>query len=284
MLCCITCGAFVAVALPLGLSVTAVETVCSAYRTSLAQAHKDHCTFRLQAEQYLRKQTISSALPTAFASVFPHDVVELLEHPSPVGLLRQRVAAIQAMASQNQSGSPFLFPNLEITGELQSFESCQEDQTASILDYVATSEFLGTNNIQMVALAVLGWAPDITRMEESEGTRHMVASLSCSLCFADMELTLHKAGNEEDSSYSHKRRKKLARYCNPHDAHRYYCPFVSGFCSTVTTYGTPFWKVLLEKLGETSQSRIVDNDSSTENTTRIRTILKSGIRPHKVEL
>ena len=277
MLCCLTCGAVVAVILPSGLSVTAMDMLCAAYRTRLAQAHHSTCTFRLQAEQYIKHQMNEAVLPTAFASIFPQDEVELLEHTSPAELLRARVGAIQ-----DQCEPPCILPKLEIPHELHEFLSSQEGQSMSLLDHVAESGVLGTNQTNMVALAVLGWRP--TRTEQpTGGTGRLAVSLHCPLCLADIELLLVGAGEKEFPSDSRNCKRKQARYCNPYDAHRYYCPFICGFPSTLTTEGTPLWKVLLKKMEETTRSRTIELDSSPTETTQIRAIIQSGIRPQKVE-
>jgi C3HC zinc finger-like len=288
MLCCTSCGELMALTLPSGLSFTAVENVCSIYRTNLAQAHKESCTFRLQAEQYMRQRiSVTGVLPAAFANVFPLNVVELLEHPSPVGLLQERIAAIQAMAPQNQEKSPLVFPKLELGVELTSFLSNRQGQPKNMLDYIAEMEILGTDQKDMVALAVLGWIPNrSTCVEDSDGTCHWVVSFRCPLCLSDMALSLLTTGQQEgeDSSDSRKRRKKLAQHCNPHDAHRYYCPFICGFPSTIAKAGAPFWRVLLERLEEPSDGCDDEGNNSTAEITRIRAIIKSMIRPQKVEL
>ena len=261
-----------------------METLCAAYRTRLAQAHDTNCTFRLQAEQYMKHQMNQSFLPTAFSSIFPQDEVELLEHPSPAGVLRARVAAIQDIASQNQCEHQCVFPKLDLPHELHAFLSNQEGHSKSILDHVAESGALGTNQTFLVGLAVLGWKPTTTDKYPNGRTSSLAVLLRCPLCLSDMELSLIGTGEEECASDSQKRQKRLPRHINPFDAHRYYCPFICGFPSTMTTSGTPLWKVLLEKIEGRPRSRAVEHDSWPSETTKMCAIVQSGIQPQKVDL
>jgi hypothetical protein len=227
-----------------------------------------------------------TVLPTAFASIFPQDEVELLEHASPAELLRARVAAIQGIARQDPCEPPCIFPKLDIPHELHAFLSSQEGQSKSILDHIAESGVLGTNQTYMVGLAVLGWRPTRRDEDPTVCAGRLVVSLHCPLCLANMEFSLIGAGEEEYPSDSRNIQEKHVRYCNPHDAHRYYCPFICGFPSTLTTTGTPLWKVLLtriEGIEETPQSRKIELDSSPTETAQIRAIIQSGIGPQKVE-
>jgi len=292
MLSCPSCGAVMAVTFSSDLSVTAVEKLCSTYRANMVQMHQANCPFRLLAEQCLRQEinedneSNETSLPTSFAAVFPGDAVELLEHPSPAEILRERVSAIRAMANENS----FVFPKIAVPVE---FYSQQEDcHPASILDSVVESGVLGTgigmdsDQKYLIILAVLGWMPTIVRIDESEPTAQAVMSLKCPLCLATMEIPSVAVSNREEQASAHprKHRRTVARHCNPHDAHRYYCPYVCGFPGTATGHGKPLWKLVMERLRDIPQSHNEVDDLPLANFTRIQGIIKSGIRSQRVQL
>ena len=220
-----------------------------------------------------------TVLPTAFASIFPQEEVELLEHSSPAEILRARVAAIQGIAWQDQCEPTCIFSELDIPHELHTLLFSQDGQSRSLLDHIAESGVLGTNQTYMVGLAVLGWRPTRTDGDLTGHTGQLAVSLHCPLCLADMEFSLIRAGEEVCPSDLRNMQKKHARHCNPYDAHRYYCPFICGFPSTLTTMGTPLWKALLTKIEDTLGGCTIELDE----TTQIRAIIQSGIRPQKVE-
>jgi hypothetical protein len=112
-----------------------------------------------------------------------------------------------------------------------------------------------------------------------------------------MELTLEKRDESSESKEDteaeplSKKRKKLAMFCNPHEAHRHYCPYKSGFPKTISAHETPIWKTLLSRLHrekepkeaplESGAGMAADSDKSYD---KIRKILWSAIAPKRVDL
>jgi hypothetical protein len=295
MLCCSSCKVAVAVTLPSGLSGKATERICSAYREQLSSAHKQHCPFRLEAEQFFRSERLAEAtfsIPTAYSLVLPQETVKLLEHPSPSELLSKKIRDIESLCPSEQ---PHLrFPKLEIADEIQNFEVTIKDDAKipAVEALSATVDLLGTEHISVSVAAILGWTPVTAKADLDPESQSPIASLGCPLCLATMEISLDD--DRDSANRLPKRQKRLARFCNPHDAHRYYCPFRCGFPKNVLTSDAPLWQALLSRLvseretnkeiergGYRSSDKLLDPEQAVS---RIRTILMSGIVSKKVEL
>jgi hypothetical protein len=259
----------------------------------------------LTAEQFLRlekSQGGKTLIPTYMASVIPQNYVELLEHPSPSSMLRQRVQHLGSVAAST-AGVPWRYPKLDIPEQIQQFglKEVVDGTGRSIAQVV---DLLGTGDDSLVSLALLGWNPiDLPPEDSSSNSPHPVVSLGCSICLSLMELTLEKRDTLSQSLQGRddaqavddrptKRQKKLARFCNPYDAHRHYCPYKCGFPKSIPERATPMWQVLLSRLLKENDSKNAQQDAGTEVTTtdpdevfdKIRKILRSAIVPKKVDL
>lgn len=190
------------------------------------------------------------------------------------------------------------FPKLEIADVIQSFSvTIKNGIKIPAVDAVSVvAGWLGTKHTPVVLAAILGWTPINVKSDIHSESQNPVVSLGCPLCFAMMELSLKKAKDadldeRERASRLSKRQRKLARYVNPHDAHRHYCPIRCGFPKDVLTADMPLWQVLLSRLiSEREKKEAVGDRTSEEDhdgeeaLSRIRNILMSGIVPKKVEL
>ncbi len=297
MLSCTSCHAALSITFPSGLSAEAMETICAAYRQQLSTAHKPDCSFRLLADQYLRRvEEPPVTIPLAFASVFPTDLVQIMEHPFPSQLLSNQIRKIQDVCP-----SLWEFPELEIAHEIQSFQPQEDHQKTAVEVITNLVDRFGTNSISVGWLAILGWTPIHAKAELDLESQNPMVSLGCPMCMSIMELSLCKStstrNNQEENSRPSKRQKRLARFCNPYDAHRHYCPFKCGFPTRMLLGGTPLWQVLISRFISEQDDKETDNvdddddDTSREKVldpekavARIREILFSGLVPKKVSL
>ena len=187
-------------------------------------------------------------------------------------------------------------PTLEISAEIQDFKIIRKDnrQQHTIEAVADIADQLKTENRTAVLLATLGWNSIGGNTEIDPESQTPIVILGCQMCFSTMEIQL-KSLNRESTSHPPKRQKRLARYCNPHDAHRHYCPLRCGFPTNVLSSDTPLWQVLLlrlvaqqEKHIETATTSSCHGPASSEavfdSVAKIRKILMSGIVPKKVEL
>lgn len=309
MLSCQSCKAALAIDFPPGLPLQAIENICKVYRQKLAVAHHKHCVFRLEAEQYFlttdhlkactERTKIARSIPLAFVNIFPRDFVDSIEHRSPSLFLAKRVQyLINSCCSQEDypASIPFEYPKFNIAEELQHFKSRQEDGTfCDITKFLlGCSGLLGTSDISILLLAILGWKPIDANFDKDNEFEFHCVSLGCPLCLATMEITLtHKDSEPRDrGDLPAKRQRKLSRYSNPYNAHRHYCPIRCGFPCTISDADTPLWQVLMEKLETESQAKndqLTRNDLMMENTVdpedavrTIRDILSSGIAEKKL--
>lgn len=296
MLACASCDAALAITLLSDFSVSTVEKICNAYRQQLATAHEKDCPFRLDAEQFLRlEETQQGIVPTQIMSVLPQEFVELMEKPSPSTLLRQRVQQLEKVCPSSPS-STWVYPSLEISEEIRKYRLNDDDTREGTELISAISGLLGTDDSSMLTLAILGWTPIDAPTETDPDSGARIVSLGCPMCLSLMELTLKQKENESQDAAAvgdraPKRLKKLARFCNPHDAHRHYCPFKCGFPKTLSGRETPLWQVLLSRLHREKESKEtvhdVEKDTAEDldqSVDRIRKILRSAIVPKKVDL
>lgn len=308
MLLCTSCQSALAISLPSGLSAEAMEKICAAYRQQLSTAHKDYCAFRLEAQQHLRRtEDPLCTIPLAFARVFPPELVRLMDHPSPSTLFREQVQSIEAICT----ASSCKLSDLEIANEIQTFRLHDHEATNALDVVSAGADLIGTKQKSVLLLALLGWTPMDQRVETDVESQNVTATFGCPLCFSIMEISLLQEQqllqttaitDAQDSRRPTKRPKRLARFCNPHDAHRHYCPFRCGFPTTMLGLGTPLWQILLKRLSVEQQKQTSNSHNNEEvagvhdiSTTekvldpeaavaRIRGILLAGIAPTKVDL
>lgn len=293
ILACSSCKEALAITLHSYLSVDSVDKICKVYRQKLATAHKKDCPFRLDGEQFLRlddTQCEKTVIPAYMASVFPHDLVELMENRSPSSILRQHVKKLEDIClSIPSTKTRWNYPKLVISEEIRKYSSSEEDDGHESSFISDISCLLGTHDQSVAILAILGWTP-IT------DTPNPVVSLGCPICLSLMELTLEKYNEDSESKEGteseprSKKQRKLAMFCNPHDAHRHYCPFQMGFPTTMSGHATPMWRTLLSRLhqekksNESLQEPTVGLTEDSDNYDKIRSILWSAIVPKKVDL
>lgn len=288
-----------------------MEKICIAYQQQLSTAHQDYCSFRLEAEQHLRRteEDPLSIIPLAFARVFPPDLVRLMDHPSPTTLFREKIQSIEAICA----ASFYKLSDLDVANEIQTFRLHESDET-NALDVVMSSctDLIETKDKSVVLLALLGWTPmEDNCVETDVESQNVTGTFGCPLCFSIMEISLlalqtATSDTSESTTGSRplKRPKRLARFCNPHDAHRHYCPFICGFPSTMLRAGKPLWQILLKRLhAEQQQNQMQESKSNQEvpgihditsssekvldpedAVARIRGILLAGIAPTAVDL
>lgn len=114
-----------------------IRKIVKAYQSKLATAHKESCPFRLDAELHLldnnNKMTVkrkqdSNIVPTYLASVLPRDVWELVEHPTPLSLVKDRFHTLYHFILKNKvepkDGSPppkWQFPDIVLPDDVLAF-------------------------------------------------------------------------------------------------------------------------------------------------------------------
>ena len=296
MLSCPSCNQALAIALHSNLSFKATESLCRAYRQKLATAHEPDCPFRLDAEQFLRLDASSTAtLPTYMFQVLPAECAELLERPPPTTILKKRVQLLSEVLQND-----WKYPCLDAAQELKDYRLNGEDDRDGLALIQGASEQLASEDVSILTLAILGWIPikDGTSNATLDASSP-VASLGCPLCFSFMELTLEKKSEataavstqDDAATPPTKKQRRLAMFCNPHDAHRHYCPYRCGFPKTVSDTDDAVWKTLLSRLykeqrvseqGTPSDTANLENPDQSYD--RIRKILWSAIVPKKVDL
>jgi hypothetical protein len=289
MLACSECQAVLAISMHSNLSAPVVQTIFQNYRQQLATAHEPECSFRLDAEQSLLRHAPSSehVIPSYLASVFPSPSVELLEHPSPRILLKNRIEELEKAADV----ADMSYPELELSREIRKYQLLGKSASELIF---SLPKLLGTGYDSTTTLALLGWTPIDSKLESDPP----MVSLGCPICLAWMDLALEPAehhspedppviiesdGDDDDSiGESAPKRRRAARVANPLTAHRHYCPYVSGFPTDASTRDAPVWQGLLERVCRDSESTIVNDnrdeyEQGEETFEKLRKILRSGI-------
>jgi hypothetical protein len=239
MLVCSCCGAALAILFHPNLSTKAATSITNSYRQQLASSHTLDCSFRLEAEKYLIQlggsgnglvESSSSRLvtiPTALSSVFPPELVELMEHPFPSSSLQRTVdlldkALRRALTKHHgllqeddpqQGECQWKYPELVLSTELDSFHLPQPEELAT--ETVGGQEkwnmitearkIIGTDNNMTTALALFGWTPVSAAEDEAANTAESskqgppehggsllppVVSVGCPICFAWMYIPL----------------------------------------------------------------------------------------------
>jgi hypothetical protein len=213
MLSCVSCESALAI-LPIpSLSTTVMEKLCQAYRKKIVTHHQEDCPFGWQQSQWERLQEqegqISSTrtvfvVPPYMASVIPATSVQLMEHPTPSKLVKERIQDIQQALLQLPSPTAstmttatktamWKFPRLlqDVPTEiLQCFDSISTNHSMKSLLAMDSDE--DDQSMIIFSLVILGWIP-IT--PQKKRTIHswrspMVFSLGCPLCLARIELEL----------------------------------------------------------------------------------------------
>jgi hypothetical protein len=252
----------------------------------------------------LREHAVSemTLVPTFLASVLPPQSVELIEHPAPRMLLRERldqlVAACQA----------WRYPELEIAVEIINYrvdgETNSREGRTNFLSRVA--HILGAGYDSIIALTLFGWIPIDDHLSTNMDSTFPKVTVGCPICLAWMDLeTLEKSAppstpdkvqiiiesDDDDSSDEttfppapkRQRPNRIHNPPNPLTAHRHYCPFVCGFPTDTSTRDTPVWRGIVARLFQ--EARATEGDQVFDATTdgdqaisRIRKILRSGIK------
>ena len=242
-----------------------MENLCSLYRKKLCDSHLPNCPFRIEGEQLLslqsqtQKESERSTVPSFMTTVLPTTFIELMEHPSPASILKQRVLDLEGSCPISWS-----FPKLEIPAEIS--ETGEFDNVPHLLN---TSESLAL-------LSIMGWEPVC-------GKDSKLNHVFCPLCFAKREIILEKAEGTfgADDSRPEKRQKTTQQF-KPLEAHRHYCPYVCGFPERLSDPKLPIWKSLLSNLNAThNESTTVDAEVSYD---KIHKILLDAIAPKIVDL
>lgn len=302
MLVCLSCRQALAIALHSSLSAKSTGALCDAYRQQLATTHKQDCPFRLDAQQFLRLEEEGKdsktkvVVPAYMVSVLPEDCVEIMEHPAPIEVLKSRVKKLENVWEAGEAR--WKYPKLEISQEIRDYRLNNDDTADGLTLINNLSDLLGTKDESVLTLAILGWIP-IDHTTETSTSSVPVVTLGCPICLSLMELrleqatsNLHPRENEDDSGDPpNKKQRKLAMFCNPYDAHRHYCPYKCGFPKAVSTHELAVWKVILSRLHDDNKDKGPPENLAEEAATgwdesyeKIRTILRSGIAPKRVDL
>lgn len=271
-----------------------MDKLCAAYRMKIATNHKDGCVFGLGKHLYEEiieensKNTSASSstiVPSYMASVIAENYIQMMEHPTPSALVRYQVKEIISLLPKTATkGTIWRFPKLQVPLEIQQFA------------FTDAKLMLESDDEATVALAILGWAP-AKKMKNSVPT----AYLGCPLCLATMELDLESdvAGKDKaERGRPTKRLRTLAKHCNPVDAHRYYCPYQSGFPSSIVQPTNPVWKRILERLlqekkhfdaigtetGQPTEHLDLTENDMDQSIEKVRRILRGGIVKTTIEI
>jgi C3HC zinc finger-like/Rsm1-like len=326
MLSCASCESALAILpIPSTLSNASMDKLCQAYRKQIVTRHSKECPFGMSDEQYesileaadrqqqQKDDPLSSVVPSYMAAVLPGASVQILQHPTPSHLLRQRIQDMQSLLPKNNN-------NNNNNNKIWRFPKLQQHEIPSNLQ-----QFLATDNAQsllnnchdesILALAVLGWTaiPRNLKQQQQQQPKaaeeiHLV-SVGCPLCLARMELLLEEQSND-DNPNSPGRPTKRPRTStvvpkHPVDAHRHYCPYRVGFPTkmTDTKEDAAVWQPLLHRLQQeaaaaaapaatnqqhddaaiviTTTTTLEDMDRSID---KVRRILRSGIVKKTIDL
>ncbi|KAG7355694.1 C3HC zinc finger-like-domain containing protein [Nitzschia inconspicua] len=291
MLSCSSCSSALAILpIPSTISTEAMDKLCSAYRRKIATNHKDGCLFGWKESQFQKfveeeesNAVTMTVIPSYMASVLPEKSVQLIEHPAPSRLVRQQIDQIKSFLSSIPTTSQSItwkIPKLQIPSEICHFAASGGKLLLECDDEV------------LIALAILGWNPVYKRIPLSDRT----VSLGCPLCLAMMDLEVESTTSgkgKREKSRPAKRQRTLAKHCNPLDAHRYYCPYQSGFPVSLTQPSNPVWKRILERLlqqekehfiAETKESEEFTEEEIDKSIQKVRQILRAGIAKTTVNI
>lgn len=290
----------------------AAQALCTAYRQQLASAHDENCPYRFEAQQYLRhSSTLTNGvdenhndnksemplIPTAFAPMIQCEYLRLLEHPSPSRLFMNRVMSMsQKIFNSKQIFEPtFTLPKMHMAKELQIVKKLgvetNDEPTSGVLTILRPllDQIRDKNRESLVLLTLLGWNP----IPQESGSPNDKVSVGCPLCLSvlDIPLMVNTLTTEKPLQ---KRQKKESITDDPYNAHRYYCPIVCGFPTSLSLAKgcEPLWRALLHRVhedykpGKTTCSHeqltdetLHDDQETGEDLRRARTILHSGIIP-----
>jgi Rsm1-like len=293
-----------------------MDKLCQAYRKQIVTRHSKECPFGMSDEQYesileaadrqqqQKDNPLSSVVPSYMAAVLPGASVQILQHPTPSHLLRQRIQDMQSLLPKtNNNNKIWRFPKLqqhEIPSNLQQFLAT--DNAQSLLN--------NCHDESILALAVLGWtAIPLKQQQQPKAVEEMhLVSVGCPLCLARMELLLEEQSNDDNNNNSPRRPTKRPRTTtvvpkHPVDTHRHYCPYRVGFPTkmTDTKEDAAVWQPLLHRLQQeaaaataatnqqhddaaiiiTTTTTLEDMDRSID---KVRRILRSGIVKKTIDL
>jgi hypothetical protein len=219
-------------------------------------------------------------VPSYMTSVLPEESIQVMEHPAPSGLLRQRTKKIIDILPD----SHWKYPKLQIPSEIQQFiSSCSPCDRKDFCG-------LGTDDESVLALTLLGWKP----IDKITTDSTPVISLGCSLCFSIMELIIeHNLSSENykenENGDRHTKRQKRSRSCDPLDTHRHYCPYKCGFPRLPGDPPRPVWRIIFQRLRREKEKNadadiVVAEQVWDQSIDRIRQILRAGLVPKTVDL
>ncbi len=304
------------------LSTSAARDVCRSIEVELAKAHLLDCSFRSDAEKHLlvpsSTESNDNMVPAYMASILPPSTLELMEHPAPHQQLRERVLKLTehlGLAHNSESASnkdpTTLRPVIESPRALSEFNiSNQEgqDPDATLLSRIARILELPTADEPAVMLALFGWEPTISVVDDSQPPRSEV-KVKCQVCLASAEVTVEAVtassteeketstresatigllgenagdGYDQQKDGTHPNATKRLRtsgaaLMNPILSHRHYCPFVCGFPPSGSWSATPLWKKIASRILQTDATTMDPNYRVEDSAERIHTMLKAGI-------
>ena len=289
MLVCTSCDAALAVPLNSLLPASAIQTLCSSYRTKIATNHSQECPFRIDAELSLIKESGGdngdrssdlSVVPGYMTSVLSPESLQLLEHSNSTNTLLSVMHRMKAGISEDK-----VLPLIDIPSNIREFEFNGESGDQVLAALVQKLKVEQSNSL-LVLLAILGW----TRIDEADIPKNgSTLSLGCPCCLAWMDLQLVDKSSQENTSTSRAEKRSRHETVDPLKAHRHYCPFLVGFPSTATGTGEkPGWQRILErsvpKEDETQPKTLTIDEDEDQTFYRLRNILRAGISKKRPSL
>jgi hypothetical protein len=138
MLSCLRCEAALCVLInPKLTKRESIKKLVKAFQAKLATNHKKSCPFRLDAELHLLQNTRNkneSVVPPHLATVLSQGFLELVEHPSPLDLLKDRfntiAKAILKDEPEPKDGDPpmWQFPSIDLPDDVMKFGAVEDDE------------------------------------------------------------------------------------------------------------------------------------------------------------
>lgn len=316
LLRCCDCQAYLAILIPFGLSVKALQNLTAHYQRQLWIAHSIACCRRKQAEYFietaltaLQKQTANRkkcnnthhsskpsavVLPWQLAHVLPEPALELLEQSNPWVLFLQQIETMSKHIpdSSTSISGPDAF--LESVDRIVQVIMNEKQGDASTTDLSSAKA--------AAALVLTGWSLQVKNNREVDAARdnNQFVTVACSLCLASqilLPLTAVAALNATSHAFGHdeERRRKRPRcsangWNRPLDAHRYYCPWVCGMVvASASEYATPFWQIAAENLErniDTVSSQISMEGESAQHPdsfVEIHQLLRAGLSSQRID-
>jgi len=185
------------------LDASGVESLCCTYKQRFATSHAIDCSYRSDAEWYLKTSTVPEKspllgdrflVPLCFASVLPLHIVNLLEDLNPRQILHRKLTDFLDLTPEPVSS--WEFRQLSLSKDIQNFDPTSivepQDDT-SLADRVSNAlrdaNDNNSNNFTIAAmLALFGWSVKSVTKSDSICT----FTLKCPICLATPSVVADK--------------------------------------------------------------------------------------------